>query len=101
MPRLYVENFISLSAIMAILALSSDPRESEVKKFSDQLEPQLAQLLHAARDLVPGFQPHLFLFGLAQDHALRGSRKNDVSRLQCNEFCEVADHLPGVEDEIG
>src|SRR4051812_47785788 len=67
---------------------------------SDQVEPQLAQLLQAARDLVARLQPDPLVLRLAVDDALGRAGEVDVAWLQRHHPRGKADELPAVEDHV-
>src|SRR5258708_2658200 len=66
-----------------------------------EIELELAELLEAAGDLVAGLEPYPLLRRLALDHALGRAGEDDVARLERDVLRDVADHLLGVEDQVG
>lgn len=63
-----------------------------------QLELQRAKLLDRAHDFIAGLQPHLLLFGISENDALRCPRPNDVTGLKRPHLGNVGDQLWGAED---
>src|ERR1041385_1410260 len=107
MPKIrrIAESHDEQNGIAASLLVPVNPRALILQKRHSvsclhQIKRQLPQLFQAAGDLISGLEPHLPVFGLALDHALRRAGKNNVAGTQRDVARDIADHLLAIKDEV-